>query len=214
MARREPTSKSSARLQSGVKKQQARRQFEFLRYTHIFASVVREILEMKFLRETSPFSLSLSQFHLLKVIALNGDHQVSEMAGVLGVSPPAVTKNIDKLERLNLLVRTPSKGDRRATLLSPSAKGRRLVRKYENLKTDRLAPILKEFNPEELDQMALLLKRFSLSLIRQEVSDDGLCLRCAAYWEKYCPVGQIHGGCPYQDFRGTQTGEGAAEEAS
>lgn len=162
---------------------------------------------MKFLEEVSPYPLTLSQFHLLKVIGLNGDHQVGEVANVLGVSPPAATKNIDKLERLGLIVRSPSKGDRRATLLSPSPKGRRLVRKYEELKAQRLAPVLDEFTPRELDRLAGLLERFSVSMLDLEQPRHGFCLRCSAYIESACPVGRMRGGCPYQKVRGARVGE-------
>jgi DNA-binding MarR family transcriptional regulator len=212
MPTRKDLNKSSAAQESVGNNQNGHLQFDFLRYTHIFASLVREILEIKFLKEASSYPLTLSQFHLLKVIALNGDHQVGEMANILGVSPPAVTKNIDKLEKLGLIIRTPSKGDRRATLLSPSAKGRRLVHKYEGLKADRLGPVLEGFNAEELDRLTLLIKRFSLRLIKQEVSGGGLCLRCAAYCELGCPVGEIHGGCPYQQLVGERVREGATKE--
>jgi DNA-binding MarR family transcriptional regulator len=180
-------------------------QLNLLRFSHIFASVVREILEVKFLEESCPHSLTLVQFHLLKVIALNGGYQVGELAGFLGVSPPAATKNIDKLERLGLIVRSPSKGDRRATLLTPSPKGRRLVQKYETLKADRLAPVLSEMGPKDLDRLARLLERFSLSVIKQEDSSGGLCLRCAAYCAEGCSVGQIRGGCPCQKVRMAHT---------
>ena len=167
---------------------------------------------MKFLGEVSPHPLTLSQFHLLKVIGLNGDHQVGEVANVLGVSPPAATKNIDKLERLGLIVRSPSKGDRRATLLSPSPKGRRLVRKYEGLKAERLAPVLNEFTPGELDRLSGLLERFSVSILNMEQPGHGYCLRCSVYIESACPVGRIRGGCPYQRVRGARAGEAAAKE--
>jgi DNA-binding MarR family transcriptional regulator len=151
---------------------------------------------------------------------LNGRHQVGEVADFLGVSPPAATKNIDKLEALGLLVRTPSAGDRRARLLSVSPKGRRLVRRYEQLREERLAPVLAKFHPEELERFASLLERFSLSLLEKEVAgdEDGVCLRCAAYIQSGCPVGQLRGGCPYQaarrpraaDHRPAAPGAGAA----
>ena len=189
----------------------AKRQYRLLRHSHIFASVVREVLEVKFLREVTPHALTLSHFHLLKVIAINGDHQVGEVANFLGVSPPAATKSIDKLERLGLIVRTPSKGDRRATMLSPSAKGRRLVQKYEDLKAERLSPVLGEFKREEQDLLADLLERFSLSVIQREDSSGGLCLRCAAYRDQDCAVGLVRGGCPYQKSRGGRAGDSAAK---
>jgi MarR family transcriptional regulator, organic hydroperoxide resistance regulator len=179
-----------------------RRRLQILRYSHIFASTVREILEIKFLAEVTPHSLTLAQFHLLKAIALNGNHQIGEVAVCLGMSPPAATKNLDKLQRLGLILRSPSKGDRRAILISPSAKGRRLVQEYEALKADRLSPVLENFSPGELDRMVELLKRFSLSLIKREDTGAGLCLWCAAYCQKHCPVGEVRGGCPYGEFRG------------
>jgi len=177
-----------------------------LRYSHIFASAVREVLESKLLKEPTPLSLTLSQFHLLKLMSYNGQHQIGEVADFLGVSPPAATKNIDKLEGFGLLTRTPSKGDRRATLLSASPKGRRLVRKYEELKAARLEPVLKSFSRQEIESLSDLLKRFSVSLYESEEPLDGSCLRCAAYIEKNCPVGHVRGGCPYQEGRGARSG--------
>jgi DNA-binding MarR family transcriptional regulator len=177
--------------------------FRVLRSSHIFASAVREVLEQKLVQEVSPVPLTLSQFHLLRLMHLNGRHQVGQVADFLGVSPPAATKNIDKLEALGLLVRTPSIGDRRARLLSVSPKGRRLVRRYDELSCKRLAPVLAKFDPEELEQLAGLLERFSLSLLEEEMTGDGdgVCLRCAAYIQSGCPIGRLRGGCPYQVAR-------------
>jgi DNA-binding MarR family transcriptional regulator len=184
-----------------------------VRQSHIFASVVREILEWKLLQETSNVSLTLPQFHLLKLMAYNGQHQVGEVADFLGVSPPAATKNIDKLERLGLVVRSPSKGDRRATLLSVSAKGRGLVRKYEDLKSERLAPVLEEFSPEEIEQLSALLERFAISLLSREETGRDPCLRCAAYIEEECPVGHARSGCPYRKMRSARSREATLTES-
>jgi len=172
-----------------------------LRLSHIFSSVVREILEVRLLEETTPLPLTLSQFHILKLMTLNGRHQVGELAEFLGVSAPAITKNVDKLERFGLVVRTPSEGDRRAIMLAPSQKGRRLVQKYEELKTARLRPVLAAFGDEELGQFTSMLERVAVALLRQEETPRGFCMRCAAYIETGCPVGHVRGGCPYDFVR-------------
>lgn len=185
-----------------------------LRFSHIFASVVREILVVKLLREVSPCPLTPLQFHLLKLMAFNGQHQVGEVADFLGVSPPAATKNIDKLERAELVVRTPSKGDRRATLLSVSPKGRRLVRRYEELKAKRLSQALEGFLPKDIEQLTGLLERFSVSLLRIGQFGREFCLRCAAYVEDGCPVGEMRGGCPHEETRAGRPRGGTAGEAS
>lgn len=183
-----------------------------LRFSHIFGSVVRELLVEKPLAKVSPCPLTVSQFHLLKLMSCDGQHQLGRVADFLGVSPPAATKNIDKLERLGLVIRSPSKGDRRATLLSVSSKGRRLVRKYEELRTARLSSVLDRFRPEEIEQLGDLLERFAVTLLNLEQSVDKYCLRCSAYIEDGCPVGQIRGGCPYQKVRGPDPKAGAAGE--
>lgn len=176
--------------------------FQFLRYSHLFASVMREILEVQFLEEVTPHSLTLQQFHMLKLIALNGVHQIGEVAFFLGMSPPAATNNIDKLHRLGLVLRNPSKGDRRATLVSPSAKGRRVVQGYETLIAEHISQVLGKFRAQEIERLIRLLRRLSLSIIRLEDTGEGPCLWCAAYCEENCLVARIRGGCPYAELRG------------
>ena len=114
------------------------------------------------------------------------------------VTPPAATKNIDKLERLGFVDRTPSETDRRATLVTSSAKGRQLVDRYEELKQERLEPVLAAFSHDELSLLESMLERFSLALLGSENGSDGLCLRCSAYYDDHCPVQHLHDGCPYQ----------------
>jgi DNA-binding MarR family transcriptional regulator len=186
-----------------------------LRYSHIFASAVNELLESKLLKDICPEPLTVSQFHLLKLMSFNGQHQVCEVADFLGVSAPAATKNVDKLERLGLIIRERSTGDRRATLLSVSPKGRRLVSEYEVLKAARLYPVLEHFSAEEVETLSQLLERFSVSLFSMEDHDGvGFCLRCAAYLDSGCPVGTVRGGCPYRKIRRTPAKQNAAEGSS
>ncbi len=171
---------------------------DLLRYSHIFASVVREVLEIKLLREVSPEPLTLSQFHLLKLISLNGHHQVGQVASFLGVSAPAASKNVDKLERLDLVRRMPLEGDRRVTIIAASDKGRRLVADYEAVKRARLGHVLDDFTAEELRQLADLLERFSQALLEIEGGRSGVCLRCSAYYSADCSIRHLGARCPFQ----------------
>jgi DNA-binding MarR family transcriptional regulator len=192
------SSSSSTRVSDGNGRDEVLR---LLRFSHIFASVVREFLEVQLLHEVSDEDLSLSQYHLLKLITLDGEHQMGQVAEFLGISPPAATKNIDKMERLGLVSRMPSTGDRRATLLEPSLQGRQLVSRFETLKESRLAPVLDSFSQKELKQMADLLERFSLRLIHAQEPMSQICLRCSAYYDENCPVPHLQDGCPYRKVK-------------
>ncbi len=176
-----------------------------LRLSPIFSSVVREVLQTRLLEDTTPLPLTISQFHILKLMTFNGRHQVGELAEFFGVSAPAITKNVDKLERFGLVVRSPAPGDRRVILLAASQKGRRLVERYEELKATRLHPILAEFSAEELDRFAGMLERVSVAMLKREETPRGFCMRCAAYIETGCPVGHVRGGCPYDRIDRTVT---------
>ncbi len=177
----------------------------FLRHAHIFASSVREVLETRLLRQATSFPLTLCQFHVLRLMALNGEHQVGEVADFLGVSAPAATRNIDKLERLGLMERNPSKGDRRAKLLTVSARGRALVGEYDQIVERRLDAVLEGYHAEEMNHLSGALERFFLSLLKSEGIDGSqrFCLRCTGYLDEACPVGRLRGGCPYQEHRGS-----------
>lgn len=173
------------------------------RYCHIFSSAVHEVLEAQLLREVCRQPLSVSQLHLLKLIALNGLHQVGEAAEFLGVSAPAATKNIEKLVQLGLLRRRPSRRDRRVQLLAVTARGRQLVERYERHKDECLRRVLDGFADQEVEQFTQLLRRFAVGLFSARPVEGGFCLRCAAHIEKDCPVGQLQGGCPYERQRRT-----------
>ena len=174
-------------------------QLRLLRQTHIFSSVVREFLALKPMREASRAPISLSQLHALKLMSLNGPQQVGQVAGLLGVSAPAATKTIDKLEALGFVARSHSGGDRRATLLLVSPRGRQLLRRYDARKAQRLGPVLAAFDEPQIARLTHDLERFSLALLGTELEGDGgTCLRCDMQIEPQCPVGRLRGGCPYE----------------
>src|SRR4030042_5305477 len=92
------SARATARSASGDQRAGDDSLLRLLRYSHIFSSVVREFLDVRLLRGATALPLTVPQFHLLKLIALNGLQQVGEAADVLGVSAPAATKNIDRSE--------------------------------------------------------------------------------------------------------------------
>ena len=178
--------------------------YRFLRYGHILSSLLREFLESSFLDQISPYSLSRSQFCFLKLIAGNSELQVGELARCLGVSPAASSKNIDRLERLGLVVRETSPEDRRATLLTVSPDGRRLVEDFERLKASQLAPVIEELGEERTEEFCDLLREICLGLLERTTAPDAPCMRCAGYYSPDCSVVELHGECALKPRRGVE----------
>jgi len=178
--------------------------YRFLRYGHILSSLLREFLESSFLEQLRPHKLSRSQFCFLKLIAANSDLQVGELARCLGVSPAASSKNLDRLEELGLVVRETSPEDRRATLLSASADGRRLVQDFERLKAERLAPAIRELGEERTEAFCDLLREVCLGMLERTSVADTPCMRCAGYYRPNCVVEELQGECALKPKRGVE----------
>jgi DNA-binding MarR family transcriptional regulator len=167
----------------------------FLRCGHILGSLFREILEESYLSQRCTHPLTRTQFCLLKLVTLNAELLPSEVARYLGVTPAAITKNVDKLEDLGLVRRDPSSEDRRATVLSVRPEGRRVVREYEDLKASRMAPIVDSLDDEELDELCDLLEGLCVDLLQHGPTRSGSCMRCAGYYSTECLLGVVQGDC-------------------
>jgi len=169
--------------------------YRFLRYGHVLRSLLREFLEEDFLRQVCPHRLTRSQFCFLKLIAANSELQVGELARSIGVSAAATSKNLDKLERLGLVIREASSEDRRAILLSASDAGCRLVADYERLKAAQLAPVIEALGPAKTDQLCDLLEEVCVGMLERTVNTRGSCLRCAGYFSPACSFEKLQGVC-------------------
>ncbi|OKP98558.1 MarR family winged helix-turn-helix transcriptional regulator [Paenibacillus sp. P46E] len=108
--------------------------------------------------------LTVPQFGLLRMIAQEQNARVIQLADKMEVKSSAVTVMLDRLELLGLSVREPDEQDRRAVIVTLTAKGEKLLEearyRYLLLLSEHLA-ILK---PEELHNLA----DYYLMLDRQE----------------------------------------------
>ena len=177
----------------------------FLRCGHVLRSLLREFLEEDFLHRASHLKLTRSQFCFLKLIAVNSDLQVGELARSLGVSPAASSKNLDKLERLGLVSRTPSSEDRRVILLTASRHGKRLVREYEQLKAAQIAPVIEGLGSEKTELLCNLLEEVCVGVLARAPHPRETCLRCAGYYRPDCAFEQLHGECALRSRRGEES---------
>lgn len=172
-------------------------QLQLIRYSHIFSSAVREVLELSLLRTLGAQAVSPRQLQILRFID-TGHHHIDDVAKFLDVTGPAATQALDKLENLGLVLRTPSGDDRRLKFLSCSEKGKQLIASFGSLEAERLDEILSHFSRREITVMARLLERYSLALIGYEAPATTACLRCHGYFEADCPVQFVHSNCPYK----------------
>lgn len=135
-----------------------------IRNSHLITSAVEEVLECDPLRAAGAGELTPRQFHLLEFID-GSRHHLDDVARFLGISPPAATKAVDRLERLGLIERSGSDDDRRLTILACSSEGRHFVDRVHALQQEALAQALHDFGDEDVARLNDLLERYALALL-------------------------------------------------
>ncbi len=176
--------------------------YRFLRSGHVLRSLLREFLEEDFLHQICRHRLSRAQFCLLKLVTAKSDLQVGQLARCLGVSPAASSKNLDKLERMGLVIRETAGHDRRGIVLHASSEGCRLVLEYERLKKERLAPVLNELGRDKTDRLCDLLEEVCCAILSRSDNPRETCLRCTGYYMLNCTFERHQGECALKPKRG------------
>lgn len=80
---------------------------------------------------TAPWGLAPHHARALRVLAHQGHARPGELARQLRVTPRSVTDVVDALEERGLVIRRPDPADRRATALSLTMEGERLVEEID-----------------------------------------------------------------------------------
>jgi DNA-binding MarR family transcriptional regulator len=98
--------------------------------------------------EARAFGVTGGQASLLAVVEREERIGLGELAAGEGVSAPAMTRHVDRLERAGLVKRVPgSSGDRRRVEIELTAKGQRVLRRVRSQRTAWLAARLDQLDP-------------------------------------------------------------------
>ena len=105
-------------------------------------------------KETEQLGITARQATLLWLVKRSPGLSLAELAAQEGISPPALSGNVDRLERAGLLQRVRSARDRRRVGLELTEDGAKLLRRIRARRTTWLAGRLGVLEPAELDAIA------------------------------------------------------------
>jgi DNA-binding MarR family transcriptional regulator len=114
-------------------------------------------LNRRLRRELAPLGITGGQAALLWAIRSHPGIGVRGLADVEGVSTPAMSAYVDRLEAAGLVARHRSEQDRRRVELAVTASGLRVLRSARSRRTAWLADRLRRLEPEELDRIEAAL---------------------------------------------------------
>jgi DNA-binding MarR family transcriptional regulator len=136
----------------------------FLGSVAAFAAAAGRVLEDEPLCQVSRGRLTRSQLRVLEHVASAEGRTIGDAAAVLGVSNPAASKAVDKLVRRHLLHRSDAKSDRRASVLTLTETGRRLLAAVEEARRRRIEEIFLPIPTDDLCRTAEFLRRLAANI--------------------------------------------------
>jgi DNA-binding MarR family transcriptional regulator len=111
-------------------------------------------------------SSSLAPRTVLATLEEDGPTRLTALAAPNGVSQPAMTQLVGRLERDGLVVRLVDPDDARATLVDITGAGRALRAELHEAQNDHLAELLETLSPEDEATLGLAM-RVALPLIQR-----------------------------------------------
>jgi DNA-binding MarR family transcriptional regulator len=108
-------------------------------------------------KETEQLGITARQATLLWLIRRSPGLSLAELAAEEGISPPALSGNVDRLERAGLIERVRSSEDRRRVGLRLTDDGDQLLRRIRARRTTWLTSRLKALEPMQLEAIEAAL---------------------------------------------------------
>jgi DNA-binding MarR family transcriptional regulator len=115
-------------------------------------------------KETEQLGVTARQATLLWLVKRSPGLSLAELAAEEGISPPALSGYVDRLERAGLLERVRSTEDRRRVGLRLTDEGAKLMRRIRARRTTWLAERLQHLEPRELEAIAHAVPALQLLL--------------------------------------------------
>jgi DNA-binding MarR family transcriptional regulator len=108
---------------------------------------------------------------LFKLRAHGESARVSDLAELLDIDTPAVTRKIQQLERLGYLTSTPDPEDKRAKRISLTKSGEKTIDRIRLAANHRFARLFEGWSEEEISSFTLSLDKFAHALTKEMEND-------------------------------------------
>jgi DNA-binding MarR family transcriptional regulator len=109
-------------------------------------------------------SIEQGQMDTLDQLALRPAWRMSELAEALRIDPSSVTRAVQRLEKLGLAERSPSKDDGRVVEVRITDSGRAQHYEVAERRSELMTHILRQYRTRELPVFADMLERFVVAV--------------------------------------------------
>ena len=163
---------------------------------YMLSQIIQDVSDASDRQTVAPM-LTKSQFQLLTILALGGERTVTELAELLNISRPAISKTIDKLVHQLLVTRAEDHSDRRTVHLNATALGNNIIKNYHQKRAKRLEDLETHYSPEELTLFDSMIERYINHCVAIEGTMELVCIQCNSQYQDQCGKKEISGKCRF-----------------
>lgn len=109
-------------------------------------------------------ALEIGQMDTLDLLVQQPQWRMGDLADALRVDPSTATRAVQRLEKFGLAQRCTGTDDKRVVMVSASESGRARHAEAAARREEVLQHIMSEYDPNEFEQLAVLMERFVRSL--------------------------------------------------
>ncbi|MDA8235629.1 MAG: MarR family transcriptional regulator [Clostridia bacterium] len=165
--------------------------YSFGRNVEIFADIIKTFISQSISCPEQNVQVTLGQLKCLQFIYAHEKVHIGDIARNRGISYPAATKIITRLEEKGLVLREHDPSDRRNTFVSLTECGQLLATQILPDKIQRMKELLAKIPPEKLSALQEGISAFlEVSLADQELLEQ-YCLHCGKDHDETCLICEI-----------------------
>ncbi|HEX6247663.1 MAG TPA: MarR family transcriptional regulator [Nocardioidaceae bacterium] len=128
--------------------------------------LLRRVQSIHISTASGEMDLDRSAYGILCRLADEGPQRLGVLASAFGLDPSTITRQVQALEKADLVQRRSDDGDRRASILDLTDEGRRVLEHTRAYRRRRLEEILDEWPAADRDEFARLLTQMNDSVSR------------------------------------------------
>jgi DNA-binding MarR family transcriptional regulator len=136
--------------------------------------LLRRVQRIHISTSSGEMELDRSAYGIMCRLADEGPQRLGLLASAFGLDPSTITRQVQALEKADLVRRRPDEEDRRASILDLTEEGRSVLAHTRAYRRQRLEEMLADWPAEDRDEFARLLTRANESITAMVERDQAM----------------------------------------
>jgi DNA-binding MarR family transcriptional regulator len=133
-------------------------------------AVLMRHFEMLWRRVDVRDGLDRAEYLMLRTLDDSGPMDINGLAASLGLDPSTAGRQVAVLQNNGLVLKSPDPGDRRRSIITPTAEGLRRMETVRERRTASVADLLADWTEDELRTLGVLFDKYNRAVAAKHLT--------------------------------------------